>query len=226
MHTGSIPVLASTPLPARCTAGREAFNRHNRASGHSGYGDRNVTTAFRDSTRFALRDRTAPCHERIDARFGRLDLASREGLGTFLAASHAALQAIEPLLAGAPGLPALPSRLDALEADLAALGHRPPAPAAAPRGLDPLGVAYVVAGSALGGRLLARRRAASHDPAVRAAGRFMDDARMMPYWTAVQGSLRAVAPGGGRLEALTHAAVATFGVYADALRKVERGDDG
>ena len=182
-----------------------------------------MTTAFRDSARFALRDRTAACHARIDAAFGRLDLTTPAGLATFLAANHAVLSVLEPILHGAPDLPALPPRLPALEEDLAALGHPIPCPARLDMsGHDRLGIAYVVGGSALGGRVLERRRAASADPAVRSAGRFMDDPRMMPYWASVQGSLRIIMPGDERFDGLVKAAEATFGAFGSALREVER----
>ena len=181
-----------------------------------------MTTAFRDGTRFALRTATAACHARVDERFGRLDLSRPEGLGIFLAANHVALGVIEPALRRAEGLPSLPSRLSAIEADLGALGRDVPAGMDGTLdGHDLLGVAYVVGGSALGGRLLARRRAASSDPAVRRAGRFMDDPRMMPYWASIQGSLRSVGPGDARFARLLAAADATFGIYEAALREVE-----
>ena len=192
-----------------------------RVTGDDGYGF--LTTAFRDSARFALRDRTAGAHGELDAAFGTVDVAVADGLATFLAAHHAALHVIEPFLRGAPGLPSVPERLDAIEADLVALGRgRPPAASVSLAGHDPLGVAYVVGGSALGGRILARRRAASPDPAVRAARRFMDDQRMMPYWAAVQGALRLLSPADARLERVAKAAMTAFGVYLKALQEVRR----
>ena len=184
-----------------------------------------MTTAFRDGTRFALRARTAAEHERIDAAFGRLDLACADGLATFLAAQHMALRTVEPALRGASDLPALPARLAAIEADLAALGVGVPSGVGAPGDLDardPLGVAYVVGGSALGGQILSRRRIASPDPRVRAAGAFMDDPRMMPYWRSVLGALRVARSDPDRIERLVQAAKDTFTVFDDALRGVER----
>ena len=192
-----------------------------------GQGESALTTAFRDAARFALRDRTAAHHARIDAAFGRLDLASADGLATFLSAQHIALSVAEPVLSRAPGLSKLPARLDAISHDLAALGRAGPADPGAPFPLagadrDPLGVAYVVGGSALGGRILSRRRLASSDPGVREAGAFMDDPRMMAYWRAVLAALRSVRPEPDRLDGLARAAVATFDLFEDALQRVKR----
>lgn len=182
-----------------------------------------LTITFRNGARFALRERTAAAHDRVDAAFGRLDLASCAGLGDFLDANHRALRVVEPLLAGAPGLPPLPSRLAAIESGLMALDRAVPTASALalPDAVrqEPLGVAYVVGGSALGAQVLRRRWAATDDPAVRAADAFMDDAGMMAYWTAIQNVLRAIPADSTRMAAIAASAVATFRVFEDALQE-------
>ena len=188
-----------------------------------GYGGNLLTKAFRDSARFALRDRTAAAHERLDVAFSRLDLSAIGGLATFLSANLLAYRSVELILRSADGLPNLPERITALELDLAQLGR--PVPEGEIVDLsqcDPLGIAYVAGGSALGSRILRQRRLASADPLVRGAGRFMDDPRMMPYWIAVQGVLRTMAPEEPRFDAVARGAVAAFNVYGESLRRVER----
>ena len=178
-----------------------------------------MTTAFRDSVRFILREQTAAAHSRVDARFSRLDLTRGDGLARFLGASRVALGALEPVLAAAPGLPPLPSRLALIDADLAALAAPAPSghPAAPPAPGDPLGAAYVVAGSALGARVLRRRWARSDDQAVRKAGRFLTFTGLDGYWDAVQAALRGVPQEAGRIAGLVRGADWAFAVYETAI---------
>lgn len=112
-----------------------------------------------------LRQAGAPWHEAVDAAFSRFDLGQADGYRAFLRAHARALPGLEQALEQAgiaqlvPDWPAR-RRRQALLADLADLGLPPP-PTAAPR-LDAKpgllwGLAYVLEGSRLGGRLLARR---------------------------------------------------------------------
>ncbi|SMF77034.1 biliverdin-producing heme oxygenase [Allosphingosinicella indica] len=113
------------------------------------------------STRAALRARTAEEHERVDALFGRFDLASEDGYRGFLAAQAGAFLPIEEALDAAGIGDLVPDwherrRGDALRADLSRLG------VAIPDGAHPvfageadvLGALYVLEGSRLGGSLL------------------------------------------------------------------------
>lgn len=95
---------------------------------------------------------------------GGFDLAERGSYGQFLQAHAAAVSAVEAAL-DAAGMAALlddwPERRRAAElaADLAALGLAAPLPLAFPAPAGPAatwGAAYVVEGSRLGGKLLAR----------------------------------------------------------------------
>lgn len=112
----------------------------------------------------ALRDGTQAAHEALDGLFARFDLTDRAGYAAFLAAHAAALMPVEAWL-DAQGAESVTAdwrerrRAGLLAADLAALGE--PVPAAAPFAAagDPAsvaGVLYVIEGSRLGGRMLAR----------------------------------------------------------------------
>lgn len=130
--------------------------------------------------RWTLREHTCAHHARVEGLFDTLDLSSRSGLVTFLRAQGAALDAIARRLrddAAAPyemvaGIDALRRRIGD---DLRTLDAAPvtrdiamPSP-----DVHPMGLIYVVAGSRLGARVLARRLAASPDPAVRAADTYL-----------------------------------------------------
>jgi heme oxygenase (biliverdin-IX-beta and delta-forming) len=114
----------------------------------------------------ALREGTRAEHETLDALFGGFDLADRASYGAFLSAHAAALLPVEAALdaAGAAELvPDWPQRKRGarLAADLEALGL--PVPEGAPYAIASgdaaaiVGAMYVIEGSRLGGRLLARQ---------------------------------------------------------------------
>jgi heme oxygenase len=113
----------------------------------------------------ALREATAAAHDRLDGLFARFDLADARAYGAFLQAHAAAVLPIEEWLdrAGAGVVVAdwpARRRTALIAADLASLGlvsraghafAAPETPAAV------AGVLYVIEGSRLGGRYLARR---------------------------------------------------------------------
>ncbi len=116
------------------------------------------------SVRDRLRAATQHQHERVDALFGRLNLADEADYRLFLTAHAAALLPMEEWLdrhAAAvvddwPGR----SRGAALRADLAAMDMPLPAgelfaPEVSPSSIG--GILYVLEGSKMGGRLLARQ---------------------------------------------------------------------
>ncbi|WP_198350863.1 biliverdin-producing heme oxygenase [Flavisphingomonas formosensis] len=115
--------------------------------------------------RFALRDATAGCHERVDAAFGRFDLADRAGYGRFLSAHARAFLPAEAVLDAADTETVLPDwssrrRADRLRTDMAVLEIAVPPPLALPPPDNPAaiwGMLYVLEGSRLGGAMLSRR---------------------------------------------------------------------
>ena len=113
----------------------------------------------------ALRAATRDEHERLDTMMGGFDLADRASYQDFLCAHAMALPAIETALddAGfADRLEDWPERRRgaALAADLAALGGAMPEPLVPPAlsgTAAQWGAAYVIEGSRLGGKFLARQ---------------------------------------------------------------------
>ena len=117
------------------------------------------------AARFALRDATAAWHERVDAVYSSLDLATREGYGRFLSAQAAAHLPVEAALDAGGAVALMPDwiarrRADAIRADLAALGLAVPDPEPVPDLVGTaalMGAAYVLEGSRLGGTMLVRQ---------------------------------------------------------------------
>lgn len=127
-----------------------------------------------DSLRQRLKAATAGQHERVDVAFSSFDLESIKGYCAFLGAH---LQVVHPLevVLEAAGIDRLihdwanRQRRHALMADLHELGENRIA-LPAPLVVEPtpgwcLGACYVLEGSRLGGRLLARRVAAANPAA-------------------------------------------------------------
>lgn len=116
------------------------------------------------TARFLLRAATSTAHDRVDHAFGRFRLDDRRHYRAFLRAQADAFLPVEAAIDGGGIRSVLPDwnerrRAAALIADLADLGLVEPEPAAVPD-FDPveaaLGAAYVLEGSRLGGRLMAR----------------------------------------------------------------------
>lgn len=119
---------------------------------------------FIPTARAVLREATAENHARVDQAFGAFDLADRDQYAAFLQAQAHAFLPIEAAIEAADPSQLLPDwprrrRSEALLADLAQLGFSPAttgkwAPFAGTA--DILGAVYVIEGSRLGGRMLAR----------------------------------------------------------------------
>lgn len=117
------------------------------------------------ATREFLREKTAALHDQVDAAFGRFDIATRAGYRALLAAHARAVPAFEAALEPwSDILPDWPARTRsaALFADLHALGTDPAAidSLAVPAVASPaaaFGVAYVLEGSRLGGKVIAKQ---------------------------------------------------------------------
>ena len=116
------------------------------------------------SARFSLRDATAEWHARVDKLYSPANLNDRDNYARFLLAQAAAHLPVEQALE-AGGISSVlvdwpqRRRADLIQSDLQALGLQVPALEAQPALEDApslLGAVYVLEGSRLGGRLLAR----------------------------------------------------------------------
>ncbi|MDP4026407.1 biliverdin-producing heme oxygenase [Methylobacterium sp. NEAU 140] len=171
-----------------------------------------------------LRAATGPAHAALERDLDwQARVATLLGYRALLARLHGFHAAWEPAIGGALGDPAFLDprrRLGALVADLAALGLSPGGiaalPAARPIRLpDPAaatGALYVLEGSTLGGRLIARHIAALHGADAPCAYYRAHGSGSGAMWAAFRGRLDALPEAGA--PAAEAAAVATF----EALR--------
>lgn len=124
--------------------------------------DENMTD---ETLREALRRRTRPEHERVDALFGRFDLRHALDCIHFMAANHAAYDVLVK-----EGVSQAEPVRDALASDLETLGHHPeitvPSLGFLPH---PDATSYVILGAQLGTQVLRRLWVTSAVPAVRKA---------------------------------------------------------
>lgn len=140
-----------------------------------------------DTLRNHLRTATVQHHERVDAAFSSFELGKQNGYRAFLQAHAQVLIPLEAALERA-GIAAMIEdwtqrrRASALRADLADLGAVVPSPAPHEMPSSPAwcwGATYVIEGSRLGGRVLARR-VADADPS--APLRYLSHSSASPLW--------------------------------------------
>jgi len=145
------------------------------------------------------------------------DLASRQDYARFLRIQLAARAPIEAWLASDPPADRSPPAMaPLLIEDLAAL-HEPfsiaPVPFAMPKGADPLGAAWALAGSHLGNRaMLASLGGAAHDLPIA----FLRDTTMRDYWRGLLPLLEMPCSEEGAAPAII-AAEAVFGHFLSAV---------
>lgn len=165
--------------------------------------------------RHHLRQATQAHHARVDAAFTVFDLADAAAYGRFLTVHARVLLPLEAALSGNStfvSLPASASRLrsQALKDDLDAL--RLPLPQSPPANLPAdreavAGICYVLEGSRLGGKILARRVAAAPAPLPAA---FLRQGEDQPLWQTFLGWLEGLPWTPEGLARATAAARTTF----------------
>jgi heme oxygenase len=138
-----------------------------------------------------LRHSTTAAHAAVDRHFAAMLAAGLSGYTDFLRASAAAVLPLEQALAAARVHEILPdwdarARSTALRDDLAALGAGMPmvrADVAAAGGeARQFGMLYVLEGSRLGAKILARDAQASADARIRAATRYLRHGEGQRFW--------------------------------------------
>lgn len=174
--------------------------------------------------RVHLRGATMAAHDLLDAAMqAAAGWHSRADYARFLALQHAARAPVEAWLAAhAPATLHPPPQTPLIAADLAALGAAVPPPAPAPRiaalgrgAGTVLGVAWVLAGSALGNRAIARAVARIGAGAWPVA--FLGDGAMLAFWQALRARIER--PCGPReAEGAAAAAEAVFAHFLDVAR--------
>ena len=173
--------------------------------------------------RWTLRERTAEAHRSLDDFVSGMGaIHTREGLVPFLlghAAAHRAMLGFDDAFVGH-----MSRRLELLKADLAELGLtelddriacEAPSFEAAP------GYRYVVAGSAMGGRMMARHHAKNATGDVLRAARFLGDDALVDFWKDVQSELDHLPKSGPAADAVVQGASSCFALFETAFRLAE-----
>lgn len=150
----------------------------------------NIAAPARPSARQMLRTATATLHAEVDARFSGPFDTDKDAYRAFLTALARAVFPLESALEQggvARLLPDWPTRRRsaALGRDLEILGIAVPPPESVPMTTDEarlFGRLYVLEGSRLGGKLLARRALESADPQVRAATHYLGHGAGADFW--------------------------------------------
>ena len=144
------------------------------------------------SLRSRLREATQTYHDKLDSAFDPEMLGDRETYAAFLACQLAARAPIEAWARSECPAALVPPPVTALLIeDLHDLGrpfsHRPRG-FSLPAGADPLGLAWVIAGSHLGNRFMLKRL---QDAGSDLPNRFLSDPAMTAYWQALRPQLEA-----------------------------------
>ena len=171
--------------------------------------------------RHRLKSRTDDLHEELDALLGSFDLAAAGNYRTFLQVHARIVPPVEQALEQGGIAQILPDweshrRTPLLEKDLAALGVSFPAPLSVPPLKGPpalLGTAYVIEGSRLGSRFLAKR-VGDAMPA-----NYLNAAGQQKAWPALLSALDRSDLGAPEQERAVDAARACFAMFLSATRE-------
>jgi heme oxygenase len=169
---------------------------------------------------FHLREATAASHEMLDADFGSLALATRDGYARFLSGHAIGLaplfESFRTFVEGelameCPDYPAM------LRADLAALGVDSEALPALdrPSALSPTAIGYVIAGSRLGLAAISRNGYWGREHALPSA--YMEDGLGLAVWKEAAAKLKQIVPDEAQAARESAAAVAAFDTFRAAF---------
>jgi heme oxygenase (biliverdin-IX-beta and delta-forming) len=180
-------------------------------------------------SRKALREATAGAHDRVDAAFGRFDVTDRAGYAAFLRA-HA--DVVSPLEAALPGEQVTSDwdarkRGEMLKEDLAFLRETSPSQASATAENEVwpavdwslpaiAGALYVLEGSRLGGRFIARQLPSGFPRA------YLDGDQRAEKWQQLLSRIDEILNNPSALKTATAAALDIFAAFErSALRRME-----
>jgi len=168
-----------------------------------------------------LRRETAADHQILDDRFSALNLQHVDGYSSFLRSHHMALGYCYRAFAtnGAKGDLLPPNPASELSNDILALGGNIPADWAPHQPLEgaPLGMAYVLAGSRLGARILLKRVLEEPSRIPAQATAYLESQQDPAPWKKIVTSLKALKADPDTANAIILSARQTFGVFNEAL---------
>lgn len=171
---------------------------------------------------------TAGHHRDTEALFDRFDMQSVSGLGGFLRAHAAALDAVVAAANrnAATGLSeSIHPLRNAVTIDLATLGEIEKIPEIRfpDEKWHSAGVTYVIAGSRLGATVLTRRLASARDESIRTAQQYLRCPEGDRLWLDFKMLDQASSFKQDESDAAAHAAIATFECFAAAATRVLNG---
>lgn len=178
-----------------------------------------------ENIRTFLREHTRADHDATEAALARFDLSTYGGLRGFLTVHYWANSAIEQArnnLAWPSSLPSPPSALSSLALSMKQVGLRPAARLDAPYMAEPVGAAYVVAGSRFGNRVLKKTWQSGTDPRISSAGAYFDDQILDNYARDFMVALTDYYP--TDIAAVINSARATFQTFADAAESLRENE--
>lgn len=174
----------------------------------------------KQGTRARLRNGCAAAHRAVERLYESADITTEAGLVHFLAAHRIAVASIADALRGRPaeGVARAADRLVRLiDADLAELevATGPTRRVIPSMEEDASGLAYVLAGSRLGARVLSRRIARSGSARSRRAVRYLTDND--PSWNRYLSALDSTSRSPAGMQATMHAALWGFACFMGAF---------
>ena len=168
--------------------------------------------------RFELRDQTQKAHKRLDAALIKHDLTTVSGLSAYLSVHYLAGKHLETITLEPDCHKDISRKISAIEADLDLLSVSSPDWKAAPqaRNCHPLGLTYVIAGSALGSKLLFKSWSSSSDANVLNAKNFMTYSKDSKLWNKFLSRAEKTSPKKAELNEVIEAANHCFGIFEAA----------
>ena len=165
--------------------------------------------------RHRLRLETAGEHAALEARCDGLIVAKPGGLRRFVALHHVAFAMFPPTGPGLISAPILADLSARAEADLRDFG---PLPKAAPLGLHPLAIDYVLCGSMHGMAVLRKRHA---DQIAREGLSFFDAPDYRPLWACFRAEVNRIDPASECADMVVRDARRVFALYADLAEQLQ-----
>lgn len=179
-----------------------------------------VVTDLRD----LLRRETAADHQTLDDRFSALDLQQIDGYSCFLRSHHMALGYCYRTFATNDATVAFlpPNPVPELSMDILALGDKIPDDWMPRQPLDGswLGMAYVLAGSRLGARILLKRVLEKPSAIPAQAIAYLESQQDPAPWKKIVEALKATKPDPDMANAIILSARQTFGVFNEAVGEI------
>ena len=178
-----------------------------------------------NNLRFKLRSETQEAHNRLDMALIAHDLTTLCGLKAYLCVHFLARTHVQALLSGYEFLRDDAEKLACLKADFDIMGVAPPSWPGAPRAKQchAVGLIYVMAGSALGSKLLYKTWRTASDSDVLSVHNFMTCAKDSQIWNKFLAYTESTRFSQSEVDSMVEAANYCFGIFEAANNHVLEG---